>query len=63
MSALVLCIGCVVLAFAAIFVLAFIEKLRGTSAPNINDLTGARTRLSQGMTAGGSPTVRAPPRH
>jgi len=46
MSALVVCIGCIVLAFAAIFVLAFIERLRGTSAPNINDLAGARTRLN-----------------
>jgi len=43
MSALMLIVGCIVLSFVAIYALKFLEQLRGASAPNIDDLAGART--------------------
>lgn len=42
MQALFLGSGVVVAAFIAIYLLKFIEQIRGASAPNIEALTGAR---------------------
>ena len=41
-QAFLLSAGCFVAAFIAIYVLKFVEQMRGASAPNITDLTGAR---------------------
>ncbi len=42
-QAFLLSVGCFVISFVAIYVLKHIEQLRGASAPNIDDLAGART--------------------
>ncbi len=42
-QAFVLSLGCFLLSFVAIYALSFIEQMRGASAPNIDNLAGART--------------------
>jgi hypothetical protein len=42
-QAFLLSVGVFVLSFVAIYALRYIEHMRGTSAPQIGDLTGART--------------------
>jgi hypothetical protein len=43
-QAFLLSAGCFVISFVAIYVLKYFEQLRGASAPNIDDLAGARTQ-------------------